>query len=375
MTALPLSDREKFDRLRLLRSENVGPVTFARLLQRYGTAGRALAALPDLARRGGRDAALKVCSVAAAERELQQAEKLGAVPLWIGEPDYPPLLTVVTDSPPLLYVRGHRHLLTQPVIAMVGARNASAGGRQIAWQIAADLGQAGWIVASGLARGIDTAAHEGSLQTGTIAVMAGGVDVVYPPENAKLHAAIAEQGVLVSEMPPGTEPQARHFPRRNRIISGLARGVLVVEATVQSGSLITARMAGEQNREVMAVPGSPLDGRSEGPNSLIRDGAALIRSAADVIEAVSSLAVLPLFEPDHAGFSGVIPLPPGESDLDRARALILPALGPTAVTVDEIIRQCQLSASVVMVVLLELELAGRLERQPGNRVALLSGYR
>lgn len=372
MTSPPLSDRDRFNRLRLLRSENVGPITFVRLLERFGSADKALAALPDLAKRGGRTKTLKIHSAAMTERELEEAERRGMQSVWLGEAAYPALLATIYDAPPLVYVRGHIPLLNRATVAMVGARNASAGGRQMARQLASALGEAGWLVASGLARGIDTAAHEGALSTGTIAVVAGGADIIYPPENAALQAAIAEQGAVISEMPPGTEPQARHFPRRNRIISGLAKGVVVVEATAKSGSLITARTATEQNREVMAVPGSPLDGRSEGPNALIRDGAALIRSAADVIDALTLSGSPPLFEPPSTDFIAAPPPLPSDNDLAVARKIISQILGPTAVTVDEIIRQCQLSASVVLVALLELELAGRLDRQPGNRIALSS---
>ncbi len=373
MSPVPVSEREKFDRLRLLRSENVGPVTFVRLLERFGTASKALAALPDLAKRGGRTGALKVASVALVTREQEEAERQGLQAVWHGSPEYPALLARIHDAPPLLYAHGSLGLLQRPLVAMVGARNASAGGRQMARQLAAELGEAGWVVVSGLARGIDTAAHAGSLDSGTIAVVAGGADVAYPPENAALQASIAAQGLVISEMPPGTEPQARHFPRRNRIISGLSLGVVVVEATAKSGSLITARTASEQGRDVMAVPGSPLDARSEGPNALIRDGAALIRSVGDVLDALALLRSQPLSEPKQGDFFTVPAALPSDFDLAPARAMINQMLGPTAVMVDEIIRQCQVSPTIVQVILLELELAGRLERQPGNRVALLGG--
>lgn len=367
----PLSTAERLDWLRLIRSENVGPRTFDRLLDRFGSAGAALAALPDLAKRGGLRRAIRVCPKAEAERELAQVERIGARLIARCEPGYPGWLAQIDDAPPLLSVVGAGQLLTRPMVSVVGARNASLNGRTLARRLAADLGAAGIVVASGLARGIDSAAHDGALGTGTVAVMAGGVDVVYPPGNADLARRIAETGVLLSEMPPGTEPQASHFPRRNRIVSGLALGVVVVEATARSGSLITARLALEQGREVFAVPGSPLDPRAAGPNDLIRHGAVLTERADDVLDVVSDRLDRPLAEPVGAAFRPDRPTPPGEAEVDAARSEILVLLGPTPVMVDEIIRQCQLSPSVVSWVLLELELAGRLERHPGNRVAAL----
>lgn len=373
MTQQPrhLSDADRLDWLRLIRSENVGPITFARLIERFGTARQALDAIPELARRGGRARPIKVCSKAAAERELIAAERIGARLLCGPEPDFPPLLATLDGAPPVLYALGHAHLLSKPTIGIVGARNASMAGRQFARRLAMELGQAGVVVVSGLARGLDTAAHEGSVETGTVAVMAGGVDVVYPPENDRLHARIAAEGVVVSEMPPGTEPQARHFPRRNRIISGLSLGIVVVEATARSGSLITARLAGEQGREVFAVPGSPTDPRSEGPNGLIKDGAVLTRGAGDILDVLDTLLRRPLGERRRDLFDTPPPPLPTESEVVRARAAMAEALGPAPVTVDEIIRQCQLSPSMASLVLLEMELAGRLERHPGNRVSLL----
>lgn len=366
-----LTDTDRLAWLRLIRSENVGPVTFVRLLERFGSPAKALEALPELAKRGGRKRPIKICSGAQAEREMEAARHMGARLICAAEPDFPPLLAATDGGPPVLYVLGHAHLLTKPVVAMVGARNASIAARNFARKLAMDLGPAGYVVASGLARGLDTAAHEGSLAHGTIAVMAGGADVIYPPENARLHAAICAEGAVVSEMPPGTEPQASYFPRRNRIISGLARGVVVTEATARSGSLITARLAAEQGREVMAVPGSPLDPRCEGPNALIKDGATLIRGVRDVLDALSGLSGSRMEEPQGDLFQAPRPPPPSENDLSLARTSVTESLGSTPVTVDEIIRQCQLSPSVVSMVLLELELAGRLERRAGNRVSML----
>jgi DNA processing protein len=367
-----ISSAERLDWLRLIRSENVGPRTFQKLLERYGTAAAALAALPELAKRGGRKRPITVCPKGVAEAEMEAAGRLGAVMVASCEPAYPRALAAIDDAPPVLYVRGTPSLLTKSIVAMVGARNASINGRNLARRIAADLGHAGLVVASGLARGIDTAAHEGSLTTGTVAVLAGGVDVVYPPENQRLYEHILSMGCAVSEMPPGTQPQASHFPRRNRIVSGMALGVVVIEASLKSGSLITARMAADQGREVFAVPGHPADPRASGPNDLIRHGAVLTESAADVLAVLDDLLRRPLAEGGGQEFSGAPALQPAESEVERARAVVLECLGPTPVTVDLLIRECQLSASVVSLVLLELELAGRLERQTGNQVSLLA---
>jgi DNA processing protein len=366
-----LSPSERIDWLRLIRSENVGPVTFRKLLERFGSASAALAALPELARKGGRLKPIAIASRAAAERELKEADRLGVAVLGLTEPAYPALLRSIDDAPPLLFVRGSAHLLARPSIAIVGARNASLNGRKMARDLAAELAKAGHLVVSGMARGIDTAAHEGALSGGTAAVLAGGVDVIYPPENDKLYAALVDRGVVVSEMPPGMTPQASHFPRRNRIISGLSLGVVVVEATPRSGSLITARLAGEQGREVFAVPGSPMDPRSGGPNHLIRDGATLIESADDVLRGLSDLLRRPLGERRRDTFGGAPAEPPGEPDLERARRLVEETLGVAPVQLDEVIRATGLSAAVVALVLLELDLAGRLDRLPGQRLALV----
>ena len=278
-----LDQSERADWLRLIRSENVGPVTFFHLVRHYGSARAALDALPDLARRGGKRA-IRICPAANAEREIQALTEIGARLVAHGEPDYPRSLGAIEDAPPLIALLGNPDLLQRPMVAIVGARNASANGRRLAAALAGDLGAAGFSVVSGLARGIDTAAHTGSLKTGTIAVIAGGIDVVYPTENQDLHRDIASSGVLIAESAVGTKPVARHFPRRNRLISGLSIGVVVVEAAMRSGSLITARMALEQGREVFAVPGSPLDPRARGANNLIRQGATLTETADDVLQ-------------------------------------------------------------------------------------------
>jgi DNA processing protein len=363
-----LSAAERRDRLRLIRTDHVGPITFFQLLERFGSAGAALAALPDLARRGGRANPPRIPTVAAADSEIEAAAKCDARLIAWGEAAYPAMLAATADAPPILFVRGRADLLAQRAVAVVGARNASANGVRFARQLAAELGAAGLVVVSGLARGIDAAAHQGALSTGTIAVMAGGVDVVYPPENDGLYAEIVEQGVVISEMPPGLQPQARHFPRRNRIVSGTSIGVVVVEASPKSGSLITARIAGEQGREVFAVPGSPLDPRARGTNDLIRQGATLTEGAADVLASLGGLAAT--HEPPPALEIGPpIPAKIDETGLLTARQCVTEKLGPTPVPVDEIIRQCQVAPAIVLTILLELELAGRLTRHPGNQVS------
>ena len=370
MALAPLSDKERLDRLRLIRSENVGPVTFRSLLRRFGSARAAIEALPDLARRGGRSTPLRICTPLQAEQELGAADRIGARLLTADDADYPETLAAIYDAPPLLYLHGDVALLRRKAVAIVGARNASANGRRLAEDVARDLGAAGFVVVSGLARGIDHAAHRGSLDSGTVAVVAGGIDIAYPPDNEELQREIVRRGVLVAEMPPGTVPQAKHFPRRNRLISGLSLGVLVVEAALQSGSLITARMALEQGREVLAVPGSPLDPRCRGTNNLLRQGAILAEGAADVIAALAGMSgdsQSPIDLQNALQFSEITQDSPDAATLRT----VLELLGPDPVMVDELVRQCHLSAPAVRAVLLELELAGRLERHPGNRVSLL----
>jgi len=365
-----LTDSQRLDWLRLYRSENVGPVTFFRLLERFGSAGRALEALPELAKRGGGKKPISLYSKAAAEREMAGLDKIGAKLLCACEPGFPKALASL-ETAPLITYRGNGHLLPRSAIALVGARNASVAGKRMAHSLAADLGKAGLLVVSGMARGIDTAAHAGALPFGTAAVLAGGVDVIYPPENGDLYARIIAEGVAISEMPPASQPQAMHFPRRNRLISGMSLGVLVVEAASKSGSLITARMALEQGREIFAVPGSPMDPRCQGPNSLIKQGAVLTETADDVLAVLNDMLRRPLSEPKGGSFNGPVPVLPDESELAAARRNIAESLSPVPVTVDEIIRQCQLSPAVVSMALLELELAGRLERHSGNKVSLL----
>jgi DNA processing protein len=327
--------------------------------------------VPRLSRRD-----VAVCSRAAGERELAALARLGArVACW-GEPAYPAALAAVEDAPPVLTVLGQGEWLAAPIVAVVGARNASANGRRLAHDLAAGLGEAGIVVASGMARGIDAAAHGGALATGSVAVVAGGVDIVYPEENRGLYDALAKHGAIVAELPLGTEPQARHFPRRNRIISGMSLGVVVVEAAAKSGSLITARFALEQGREVFAVPGSPLDPRCRGCNDLLRNGATLTETADDIVAQFGPLLQAGPLPPRRAAIDPELPLataitppPPRAIDDDYGLDLILEKLSPAPVAVDELVRQCQLSAAAVATLLLELELAGRIERHPGNLVS------
>ncbi|MEO3435235.1 DNA-processing protein DprA [Inquilinus sp. CAU 1745] len=363
-----LSDSERRDWLRLIRTEHVGPIAFRILLRRCGDAGAALDALPEMARFGGQRGA-KPFGRAEADREMEAVERLGGRMIALCEPDYPPMLAAIEDAPPVITVLGDASLLSRPQVGIVGARTASTNGRRFAETLARDLGQEGMVVASGLARGIDAAAHAGALPTGTVAVVGGGVDAVYPAENRALHERIAAEGAIVAEQALGVQPKARHFPRRNRLISGLSRGIVVVEAALRSGSLITARMAAEQGREVFAVPGFPGDPRAEGGNRLIREGATLIRSAADVLEDLAGIGASFAETGGDYGVDAPDPAEPGA--LEQARSAVTGRLSPSPTPVDELVRDCQLSASAVLTALLELELAGRIERQPGNRVALV----
>ena len=392
-----LTDEQRLDWLRLIRSEKVGPRTFRALINQYGGAAGALEALPDLARRGGR-LMLKVCSRAEAEKEMAAARRLGVRFIAMGEPDYPKTLQAVDTAPPLLALRGSADVLARPSVAIVGSRNASASGLTFAERLARQLGEAGYVVVSGLARGIDTKAHKATLETGTVAVLAGGHDRIYPAQNQPLLQAIVEQGgAVISEMPMDWEPRGRDFPRRNRIVSGLSYGVIVVEAARRSGSLITARFALEQGREVFAVPGSPLDPRAEGTNDLIREGATLCAGVEHVTSVLEPLiasgprldqgAEEPHYtlgseelwdELDHPDIvrAPVRPVMP-EAGLDEEagadEADLIAFLGPSPVAVDDLVRQSGLSIRNVQMALLELEIAGRLERHGGNAVSLIVG--
>jgi len=352
-----LPPAERFARLRLARTDRIGPVAFTQLLTRYGSAERALAALPDLARKSG--AASVPPPAEAVERELATGQQIGARLVVLGDPDYPAMLEALDPPPPILWTRGRTELLNRPSVAVVGARIASAGGQRIARGLAQQLGQAGHVVVSGLARGIDAAAHEGALATGTVAVLGGGVDDIYPAEHADLYARIADLGCVVSESPVGARAQARDFPRRNRIISGLSRGVVVVEAEIRSGSLITARLAAEQGRDVFAVPGSPLDPRARGPNELLRQGAVLCEGIEDIERAFDTLRTLRAPAPPPLIFDE------GAADpafLDRVAAL----LSPTPTPRDEIARALDAPVGRVAAALLELSLTGRAELLPGG---------
>jgi DNA processing protein len=357
------------DALRLARTEGVGPVAWRRLLARFGTAATALAELPRLARAGGRDAPPHTPTPAEVEREIAAVEKLGGRFLVLGEPPYPALLATADDAPPLLACLGDTGILGRRAVAIVGSRNASSNGQRFAEMLAADLAKSGIIVVSGLARGIDTAAHEGALVHGTtIACVAGGLDITYPPENAALQARIAERGAVLAEAPLGTAPLGRAFPRRNRIIAAISLGTVVVEAALRSGSLLTARMAVEANREVFAVPGSPLDPRARGTNGLLREGAHLVETAEDVLRELP--AELP--PPAPRGLSEPVPSWEDPALHAKIRPQLLELISPSPTPVDDLIRRCQVSPAVVMAVLLELEVAGRTEMLPGNRVALIA---
>jgi DNA processing protein len=362
-----ISDADRIDRLRLIRSDNVGPRTFNSLINHFGDARAALERLPDLARRGGASRSGRICSEEEARAELAAAKRIGVSLVAPGEAAYPPRLAALDDAPPMLGVRGAAEALMRPMIAIVGSRNASGAGLKFAGQLARDLGDAGFVVISGLARGIDQAAHRVTIASGTVAVLAGGHDRIYPPEHEDLLTALLQHGGAISEMPLGHVPRARDFPRRNRLISGASLGVVVIEAAHRSGSLITARMAAEQGREVFAVPGSPLDPRAAGTNDLIKQGAALVTEASDVINAIQPILARPIVldvREDHDE--------PLDFDTDPdERERIVSLLGPSPVSLDDLIRMSGLSATIVRTALLELELAGRLERHGGGLVSLL----
>lgn len=368
---ISMDEKEKIAWLRLIRTENVGPITFYQLIDNFGTAQKAIEALPILSRNGGRLKNLSLCAADAAIAEMEALHAIGGQMVFAADALYPLALAATEDAPPVLSVLGNPKLLNLPSIGIVGARNASLNGRKFAEKISRDLGAAGQMIASGLARGIDAAAHTGGLATGTIAAVAGGIDVIYPPENTALYHQIKFEGCIVAESPLGVEPIARHFPKRNRIISGLSSGVVVIEATLKSGSLITARIAAEQGRDVYAVPGHPFDPRASGPNKLIQDGAILVQEAQDILENINSFAGAkpalhearqPHWEPEDLT----------EADAESVRDLILQNISMTPVTVDELVRNCHLTIPAVQMALLELELAGRVQRLPANRIVLIN---
>jgi len=367
----PLSEGEKLAWLRLSRTDNIGPITFYRLVETYGSASKALEVLPELSKRGGRKKPLAPAHERDVEKEYKALSKLKGRIITAACEDYPLALAATSDAPPIISVLGNSDLMNRSCIAMVGARNASLNGKKFAEKLSRELGAAGQMIVSGLARGIDTAAHQGALQTGTITVVAGGIDVIYPEENAGLYEKIKNEGLIIAESKLGQKPFAQSFPRRNRIVSGLSKGVIVVEATMRSGSLITARLAGEQGRDVYAVPGHPFDPRAQGPNHLIRDGATLVRYAKDVLEVMSNFSGTTLREPEFAEQAFISeafePIEPPEN----AQGMIISHLSFTPLPVDELIRTCQLTIPVVQTVLLDLELAGRIQRHAGNRISLL----
>jgi len=366
-----LTDAQRLAWLRLIRSDRIGPATFHELLDHFGSAAAAIEAAPELARRGGRP--IRICPIDTAEREIAALDRLDARLVALGESDYPAWLAHIDGAPPLIAVRGDAAIFARPTVAIVGSRNASLNGVKIAKGTAAELGHHGYTVASGLARGIDTAAHEASLATGTIAVLAGGLDRIYPPGNVSLAQAILDTGgAQLTEMPLGWEPRARDFPRRNRLVSGLALAVVVVEAAARSGSLITARLAGEQGRLVFAVPGSPLDPRSAGANRLIRDGAHIVTDVEDILAEIAPMLGRPV--ETATSIEETAPAPattPASADGDRER--LVAALGSAPVELDDIVRFTGLAPAQVHYMLLELDLAGRIARHPGGRVSLVMG--
>lgn len=379
---------EKIAWLRLIRTENVGPITFHNFMSYYGSARKTLEAIPELAARGGKKKPLHIPPLAAIEQEYETIKSHGGDIICACEPLYPLSLSALEDAPPVITVKGNKDLLGRSCVAIVGSRNASLNGRNFAEKLAHDLGEAGQVIASGLARGIDTAAHKGALKTGTIAVVAGGIDVIYPQENKDLYEDIATQGLIVAESPFGAAPRAQDFPRRNRIVSGLSSGVIVVEANIRSGSLITARLAAEQGRDVYAVPGHPMDSRAQGTNKLIRDGAILIRDAADVLDGLHNFTGLGFHDCGHSSFDflpaasqpehkeerkteGSEVKVPDSATFNDARQALLSALSFTPADINELIRHTELSVPLMQTVLLELELAGCVQRLAGNKVVLL----
>ncbi|MCD4512549.1 DNA-processing protein DprA [Brucella pseudogrignonensis] len=376
-SGIRLSDRQRLNWLRLIRTENIGPVAFRDLIMFCGSAASAIERLPDLNIRGGGAKPVRVTPLEDAERELEAIERIGARLVGMGEPDYPQQLKNCEAPPPLVIIKGNPNVFRKPPVAIVGSRNASVVGARFTERLARDLSDAGFAIISGLARGIDAAAHKASIESGTVAVLAGGLDKPYPPENLPIYRALPENGsALITEMPMGEEPRARDFPRRNRIIAGLSLGLIVVEAAERSGSLISARMAGEMGRTVFAVPGSPLDPRARGTNALLKQGATLVTCADDVIDSLSPLIGRDTFkaeaaQPDLLTQIDEAPEPLQAITTDEQRDILVDALGPVPIDVDTLVRHTGLDASNAQLILLELDLAGRLLRYPGNQVALV----
>lgn len=369
-----LKNEKIIDVLRLIRSENIGPMTFYQLIKFCGSAEKAIQLAPEMSKRGGKQKPISIISKSQVEKELEAIQRFGAEIVLYGQPEYPRLLQTVADAPPALIISGQKHLLTQKrLLGVVGARNASANGCAFARKLSAELGAGGCTIISGLARGIDTAAHKASLKTGTIAVIAGGVDNVYPPENAALYQEIREIGVVVSEAPFGSKPMARHFPARNRIIAGMSQGLLVVEASLKSGSLITANYATDYGRDVFAVPGSPMDPRCKGTNQLIRDGAYIVESAADILAYMQAERDIPLAEPSRDIFPFGVSEAPDARAMQEAQHEVLNALSYNPTTLDEVLIATGLSTHLLLGIILELELAGRITRLPGGQIVLNAG--
>lgn len=359
------------DTIRLIRSENVGSITFFTLIKRFGSPSRALEAIPDMAARGGRKKPIVLYSRTEAELELNKVEAFGARMISYLDSEYPESLLHISDPPPIIAALGHPHLWQKPCIAMVGARNASGNGCHFAKKLAKELGEAGYVIVSGLARGIDTFAHQGALASGTVAAIASGIDHIYPPENATLYHQMREMGAIISENPFGAIPHSRAFPARNRIISGLSLGTIVVEAAQKSGSLITAKFALDQNREVFAVPGSPLDPRSKGCNELLKQGATLVECTDDVLKELRKPSIGAFRQQQLDLFSVQELTEPTESELTEARVIVEEKLGFTPIAIDELLSQTHIPANNLLTILLEKELAGVLQRLPGGKVSLI----
>lgn len=368
-----LTDSEKLDWLRLIRSENVGPKGFQNLLGKLGGVKQALELAPDMSVKGGRSKPIKICSIQAAKKEIELTKEFGAKIIAACEPDYPKILRQIDDYPPVITVFGDSSKLNDSSIAIVGARNSSANGCNFAKQIAAALSREKVFTISGLARGIDTFAHQGSLDFGTLAVVAGGIDKIYPPENKDLFHEIAKKGAVITEMPFGSAPRAQNFPRRNRIISGMSLGVVIVEAAKKSGSLITARYALEHNKEVFAIPGSPSDARSAGTNDLIKDGAYMVTKPEDVTDVVERLIVRQSRSLFEEAPIFVVPklMPISQEQLSKARPIVANKIGSSPTAIDDVISQTGFTPNIVLTIILELELAGRLQRHMGNKISMI----
>lgn len=371
---MTLTSDERIARLRLIRSQSVGPISFYKLLSRFGTAEKSLEQMPLLAAKAGRKTP-KIMTDHDASNELDRLKRFGGRMIVFGEDDYPKWLSNIADAPPVLNVIGDVSLLSKSCVGIVGARNASANAKRYTMSLASELGQKGQVIISGMARGIDTVAHEASLGTGTIAVLAGGLDEIYPTENTHLYHQIVEKGCVVSEMPLGTKPTAHHFPRRNRIVSGVSKGVIVVEASMKSGSLITARLAGEQGREVFAVPGFPGDPRASGPNYLIQNGAKLIQNADDVLEEIMSMDARAI-QPQQSSFDNIAEeyevYEENHQPPENVYEIVMQNLSTTPLDMDALIRSCDISAQNLQICLLDLELAGAIERHAGNRISKIT---